>query len=102
VNYFFIFDINSHNSKQLNLCLPESIDKPKEIFGTIECRKENQQMSILSLSRGAGYCDSYRPYDLISLNNINITGFLQKELRFGLSRLSSQINIDYKYWPLVK
>jgi hypothetical protein len=86
VNSFFIFDINSHNSKQLNLCLPESTDKPKEVFGTIECHKENQQMSILSLSRGAVYCDSYRPYDFIASNNINITGFLQKELRYGLSR----------------
>lgn len=108
--YVFLLDTTTLESKQLNPGLPESTDNPKEVFGEIKYDSVNQQMSILTLSRGVGDCGSYRLYNFTGSENLHGTVFREAEMRRqkcmdhtveSLEKAPESL-FDYKNWPLVK
>ncbi len=106
--YVYIFDRHSKDNKQLLLGTTHNTNDPKEITGTINYNPSNQQLSILTLSRGLGDCGIFRTFDFKSGEDIEESEFKLDESRargcvnhsVDIEQLPSEI-FDYLSWPLI-
>ncbi len=108
MSYLYLFDTRSKQSKQLNLGLPGSTDKLKEIFGNIEFSQEDSQLAILTLSRGMGDCGTYRVFQLSQVDSLEASKIKLAQTRHqncedhsgqDFEKLPKSL-FDYQNWPL--
>lgn len=106
--YVYIFDRHSKDSKQLLLGTTQNTDDPKEISGKINYNPSNQQLSILTLSRGLGDCGIFRTFNFKSGKDIQESKFKFVESRarecvnhsVDIEQLPGEI-FDYLSWKIV-
>jgi hypothetical protein len=106
--YAYIFDKHSKESKQLSLGSTQNTDESKEISGTLNYNHSNQQLSILTLSRGLGDCGIFRSFDFKSGKDTQESEFKLIESRerdcvnhnVDIEQLPGEI-FDYFSWPKI-
>jgi len=104
MQYLYLYNPQDQSAQQLSLDTPGDSSNPYEIWGHLEFNNQNQQLSILSLSRGTGDCGSYRVYSFD--NSTNHQQLIEHRIREcseeALPDNPPESLFDPKQWPLIQ